>query len=58
VYATNDDSSTPAGDPKNLHHRARTKKKRFEERSPEQVVFSNILQLKFEMEDYLGNVAV
>ncbi len=31
------------------------RKKRYEERSPEQVVFANILQLKFEMEDYINN---
>jgi hypothetical protein len=54
---TNDDSSAPAGDQKTLQPNARTKKKRFEERSPEQVVFSNILQLKFKMEDYVSNVA-
>lgn len=33
------------------------RKKRFEDRSPDQVVFSTILQLKFEMEDYIRNVA-
>jgi hypothetical protein len=43
---------------KHYNPKQELRKKRFEERSPEQVVFSNILQLKFEMEDYVSNVAV